>query len=389
MKKIYLCAAAAGIMTAAIASQAFAAADCAVTAKSDSKTVTLTYPSGSYTEFTQDAGNLFKGLSAALADSYTEDTLIVTSSSKAGVSVDVSLKLTLESAPETEHSPLDYYSFIISDNSGNIVYSSDKEEPSEASETVKYIFLGQFNTHFTSDSASYNVKYKISDEGKSLSKDDISGLTLELAAEPFRTAADNSGSSSVTVPAPTQEAPADVEQAAAAPADPSPTPQSTAAAVTPAPTEKAEKTIVIGQSKDKDGNVITAGRYTIKGNAVVTIKDKDGKLKTEDIVIDGSVKGVEGVSQLIVTLDDGDVITITPIEGQTNAPISLEKTNVDPVKKAAAASSATEKPGSSASSKSSPKTGDNGMALGMLGGLMAAAAIGFGALGIIKRRKTN
>ncbi|MGN1115715.1 MAG: LPXTG cell wall anchor domain-containing protein [Candidatus Ornithomonoglobus sp.] len=388
MKKVYLCAAAAGVMTATIASQAFAASNCSVTAKSASKTITLTYPSGSYTEYTQDADNLFKGLSAASANSYTEDTLTITSNSKAGISVDVALKLTIDSAPETEYSPLDYYSFIISDNNGNIVYSSEEEEPSDVSDTVKYIYLGQFNSQFTSDTVSYDVQYKVSDAGKSLGKDDIAGLGLELAAEPLQITAENSGSSATAAEA-AQTAPAAEENAAEAPADASETPESAEPEETPAPTEKVEKTIIIGESKDKDGNVITEGRYTMKGNAVVTIKDKDGKLKTEETVIDGSVEGVEGVSQLIVTLDDGDVITITPIEGQTKAPISLEKTNISPVTKAEAASNATENPNVPASSKSSPKTGDNGMALGMLGGLMAAAAAGFGCLGIAKRRKSN
>lgn len=387
MKKIYLSAAAIGVITVVMASQAFAASNCSVTAKSDSKTVTVTYPSGSYTEYAENADNLFKGLSAASVGSYTEDTLTVTSNSKSGVRVDVILRFTLDSAPETEYSPLDYYSFIISDSSGNIVYSSEEEELSDPSDLAKDIYIGQFNSQFTSDTVSYNVQYKVSDEGKSLSKDDISGLGLELVAQPVQITAATPEMSVTDAPAAveTATAPAADEQTAA-PDDATSAPEDTETEENPAPTEKAEKTIVIGESKDKDGKVLTAGRYVMKGNAVITIKDKDGKLKTEETVIDGSVEGVEGVKQLIVTLDDGDVITITPLEGQTNAPISLENTNVNTATKAAAE---TATPAAAGSDKSSPKTGDSGMAMGMLGGLMALAAAGFGGLGIIKRRKTN
>ncbi|MGN1201817.1 MAG: LPXTG cell wall anchor domain-containing protein [Eubacterium sp.] len=388
MRKIYLCAAAAGVMSVVIASQVFAASNCSVTAKSNSKSVTLTYPSGSYTEFTQDAGNLFKGLSSASANAYTEDTLTVTSNSKAGIRVDVLLRLTLDSVPETEYSPLDYYSFIISDNNGDLVYSSAEDTVSELSATIKEIYLGEFNSHFTSDTKTYNVQYKVSDTGKNLSKDDISGLSLELVAEPLQITVEDSGNTVVAATESTEAptAPAENGQTAVTAA-----PENTEPAATPEPTEGIEKIIVIGKSKDKDGNVITAGRYVMKGNALVSIKDKDGKIKTEETVIDGSVEGVEGVSQLIVTLEDGDAIIIQPIDGQTNAPISLEKTNVSSATEKPSGSSATEKPAAtaSASSKSSPKTGDNGIALGMLGGIMAVAAAGFGGLGIIKRRKTN
>ncbi|MGN0182382.1 MAG: LPXTG cell wall anchor domain-containing protein [Candidatus Ornithomonoglobus sp.] len=386
MRKIYLCAAAAGVMSVVIASQVFAASNCSVTAKSNSKSVTLTYPSGSYTEFTQDADNLFKGFSSASANAYTEDTLTVTSNSKAGIRVDVLLRLTLDSVTETEYSPLDYYSFIISDNNGDLVYSSAEDAVSEPSATIKEIYLGEFNSSFTSDTKTYNVQYKVSDAGKNLSKDDISGLGLELVAEPLQITVEDSGNTVVAAAESTEAptAPADIVQTAATEA-----PEKTEPAATPEPTESAEKTIVIGQSKDKDGNVITAGRYVMKGNALVSIKDKDGKLKATECIIDGLADGVEGVSQLIVTLEDGDVITIKPIDGQTKAPISLEKTNVSSATEKPSGSKATEKPAVTASSKSSPKTGDNGMALGMLGGIMAVAAAGFGGLGIIKRRKTN
>ncbi|MGN0164039.1 MAG: LPXTG cell wall anchor domain-containing protein [Candidatus Ornithomonoglobus sp.] len=386
MKKIYLSAVVAGTMTIMMASQAFAASNCSVTAKSSSKSVTITYPSGSYAEFTQNADNLFKGLSAASDGSYTEDTLTVTSNSKAGVNVDVLLRLTLDSIPETDYSPLDYYSFIISDNSGNVVYSSEEEDLSDPSAVIKDMYMGQFNSQFTSDTVSYNVQYKVSDAGKSMSKEDISELSLELVAQPLQLTVVDTGSTIIVAEESAEAASAENEPSAEAEADATAAPDETETAETEAPEEKSEKTIVVGESKDKDGNVITAGRYVMKGNAVVTVKDKNGTLKAEETVIDGSVEGVEGVSQLILTLEDGDVITITPLEGQTSAPISLENTSVNTATKAAAA---TASPTAAASDKSSPKTGDNGMALGMLGGLMAVAAIGFGGLGIIKRRKTN
>ena len=390
MKKIYVCAAAVGIMSAVAASQAFAASTYSVTAKSGSKTVTLTYPAGTYTEFSKDTGNLFRGLSSASFDKYTEDTLTVTSNSKTGVRVDVTLRLSIDNAGDAEYSPLDYYSFIISDKSGNLVYSSEEAPASSLSDRVKDINLGQFNSKFTSDTVSYNVKYKISNTGRNMTRSDISGLGMELVAQPLQITPAGSGDTGAGAVQSTEAAaaPSDNNGNTEATAAPQNT-ESPATSETPAPTEGAEKTIIIGQSKDKDGNIITPGRYVIKGNALVTIKDKKGTVKTTECIIDGLADDVKGVSQLIVTLDDGDVITIKPIDGQTSAPISLEKTNVSSATAKPASSKSTSKTGTAASSKSSPKTGDGGMALGLLGGIMAAAAAGFGGLGIIKRRKSD
>lgn len=408
MKKIYVCAAVAAAAAAGAFSQVFAAADCSLIAETEAKSITLKYQSGSYKEFTESADGLFKDLSKASDDEYTEEALTLTSSSKNGVCVDVSLRLKLEDAPGAEVSPLDYYTFIISDAKGNVIYNSEDAEASEPSATEKDMPIARLNEHFTSEVKHCSVKYKISGVGKDMDKSAVDGLTLELAAQPVKAAVE-----SVIEIGITEDEAAAAAAAAEAAREPDPTeaaepenaseqPEPAAeTAASEAPAEKLSKTIVVGKDKDKDGNAIAPDRYVMKGNAVVSVKDKDGKLKTEETVTDGSIDGVDGVKQLIITLEDGDIITITPIEGQTKAPISLEQTNVNTATKAAsdsntgrngaqpAASSATSAAVGTAAAKSSPKTGDGGMASGLLGCVMAAAAVGFGSLGYIKKKKSK
>lgn len=125
------------------------------------------------------------------------------------------------------------------------------------------------------------------------------------------------------------------------------------------------------------GKDIPAGRFSVTGNGKLKITSSAGGVKTEKIISENPQNG-ESVKTAVVVLEDGDVITITPINGDEKARLKFNKVttesgNVTPVPLQP-----------TAAAKSNPKTGDGNMGIMIAVGVLAVAA--FIGLEVLKRR---
>lgn len=378
MKKLYLCAAVVSAAVVFTTSPAMAA-DNSIKADLGKNSVTLTYTNTAI-ENTTDASKLMKNFSGMKeSDNYATETLTVTSIKTTGSEpIEVLIKLSDNNpGANNDASVLDYYNFKITDASGEIVYDTAEEGKTDSGVTEKYISLGEFNKGFSKDTKTYNVSCKIDKDVKAAVKS-ADNLVIELATAPIE--------------APTQapvvtDAPEENTVTAEVTEEPAPTEEATELG-TEAPAETLTPDAPVKSTIKTVGKDIDAGRYIVSGNANIKITDKNGKLKSEEVVTDGTLsKDAKGVKQFIVNLNDGDIITITPLEGQEKAPVSFEKTNTTAAASTDKNKSKTNTAKTAAESKkSNPKTGDTGMAVGMIFGIMAVCGMGYGALEFLKRR---
>lgn len=408
MRKIYISTAAAFLAASVGMVSVFAAAGSSITVKSDKSEVSYTYKADDGNEAKADASKLFGGFRGVSKDEYSSESFTITSKTQNGTNVDVFLVVEAENTDEV-YSPLDYYSFVITAADGDVIYDSAEEEMTDPAAVSKEIPFGRFNTQFTTDTKKYTVDYKINgDIAAKLDEETISGISVSIVSRAIpaeKTAADtgeeaSEGTEAEADPTYTVEVKAENE-----PENPE---EVVAAATTAAAAEEYELEATETESaeiKKVCGVDIPAGRYLVSGNGIVTIESATGELKGEATLTDGTVEGVEGVEVAVATITEGDIITAIPLPGQEKPAIKFEKANTGTQATATAASQgsngssgrtssaagaarATAAPSpASAAAKSNPKTGEDSPAIAWLCGLMAAAAVGIGALELIKRKK--
>ena len=404
MKKIYMSVAGVILAASVGAAGVFAAGGSSITVRSDRSEVSYTYKAGDGNEAKADASKLFDGFRGVGTDEYKTENLTITSKTQNGSNIEIALVIETENTVE-EYSPLDYYSFVVTADNGDVIYDDASEEPSDVSASSKEIPFGRFNTQFTTDTKTYAVEYKINSEiaGK-VDEETLSGLSVSIVSR--------------IVPAEKDEAAPTKEQTGAvAERDEDPTytvsveaeePEEvvSAAASPAAAAEEYEidgKDTTANEVKKVCGKDIPAGRYLVSGNGVVVIESAAGELKGETTLTDGTIPGVEGVDAAIATITEGDVITARPLPGQEKPAIKFEKANTSPqatATSAASAASASSNRGSAAkataapakktaAAKSNPKTGEDSPEIIWLCTMMAAAAAVIGILEIIKRKKVK
>lgn len=404
MNRLYIGAAVTAVAVSISAVSVFAA-DSSVTIQVDTKNMTYSYTPGNE-ENTKSVKNLFSNFEEATVSESVDSELTITSDSDNGEDVEFGLRLSIDEADENaEYSVLDYYTFKITDTAGNVIYDSAESEPTEASALVKDIPLGVFNTDFTEDTKKYiiecGVNKEVADAVGSNAVDDMDILlttslyTNEAATQPAATpsAGTVTPGAGPTLKPQFELSATDVPSTVAPAETATPAPTETASA-SPAPTEAPkEKKIICGEDIDP-------GRYTVTGNANVRITTADGEMISETTVTDGTHEDVKGVKQFITSLEEGDVITITPISDDIKASVNFEKTNTGSstdTKSTTAASTTSNRNSSSratatpkaSSSKTNPKTGDAGVTTTVLGSIMGVSAAAAGSLEVIKRRKKS
>lgn len=400
VKRIYFgaafAAAAIGVNTAAVF-----AADANVTVSLDDEKAVYTYTAGE--ELSAPLGELF-GSFEDIGGGAVKKTMTVTSEAERGEELVLSLRLSTDDADAAlEYSPLDYYTFRITDPENNVIYDSAEAELSDPADKQKDITLGIFNTSEAEDTKEYVIEYGINAETAPAIGEELGGgVGIELVSAAYEGAQASPGASASAAPA----APATLKPkfelggAASATAAPAAQPTATAqpaaseaATEAPAPTETAaaeekERKIICGEE-------IAPGRYTVTGNANVKIETKDGEIISETAVTDGSDESIKGVKQFITSIEKGDVITITPVAEGVKASVSFEKTNsgsssgTKNVTAASASGKSTASPTASASSKTNPKTGDMSLTTAVLGSVMGVSAAAAGCLEVVKRKKSG
>lgn len=374
MKKINVIALA---FLGALSIQTMAAAE-TISVKSDNAVISYTYSLENDNEAVFDAEKLFTKLNEiSSVESSVSDTFVITNNSENAT--EVVLRLELDSLSDNwTYSPLDYYSFTITDEAGNIVYNSLNADLSDVSDISKDISLGVFNGG-TSEKT-YKIEYKLSEDGtKNLLREDFSDITISLVTR--NTEATNETEKAAEIsernPAPkfeitteqSTQAPISVAQVAQAPVS---------EAQTEAPQNEAEK-----QKKFVCGTDITPGRYVVTGNGVVVVESEAGNLESKIVLNDGIAEYTEDEASGVITLTDGDVVTLTPLEGQEKASVSVEKTNTG------ANDESTVRPNTVADeqTKLNPKTGEENTTVFLV--IMILSVMLITALEIVKRRKVK
>lgn len=348
LKKIYL-ALVAALIAAVIPMQVMANTP-HLTAKNDNGEVTVPIASGI---ITRNADEILPGITECL------DEVTQTITLKASSGVITSLRLVIPKEDAGEDSPLNNYDIVIKDADENEVYNSATAAKAKANEFYKEMRLGEL---LTGEEKTYSVTYKLIDPRK-----DVSMVTVELTSK-----------ANVT---------------------PTPTPVATLKPKFDFESLEKQSEFIFdfsGESKDGEttgasdtvseikkvcGTDIPAGRFSVTGNGKLKISSATGSVKSESVVSETPVAG-KSVKTAVVLLENGDVLSITPLEGDEKARLKFNK-----VTTAATTATATPvKPTDAA--KTNPKTGDGNV--GIVIGVALVALLAVGMLEYMKRKsKTN
>ncbi len=390
MKKIYFGAVLTAVAVSAGSIAAFAA-ESTVTVKVDSENLTYSYDAANG-EYSESVSDLFAAEEENTSDKITKEFSITSNTEEKG-GIEFSLRITAdENAVNDGFSVSDYYLVKISDLDGNVIYDSTVDEAEKIDSGID-IALGVFNTQFTEDTKSYIIEYGINpDSGYTADMAEKYGVDVSLVSDIYSAPAAETDQA-VSAPAPTLKPKFELNASDATAAPVSEATTAPTAAPSAQPSESAEdqkvKKIVCGED-------IEPGRYTVTGNANVKIETKNGELISETVVTDGTDASIKGVKQFMTTLEDGDIITITPLSENIKAAVNFEKSTGSDSKNATAASSSSNKNNKtqstakpSTSSKTNPKTGDMGTTTTVLGSLMGVSAAAAGSLEVIKRKKKS
>lgn len=144
-------------------------------------------------------------------------------------------------------------------------------------------------------------------------------------------------------------------------AEPAPTPDSTSG------TENSK------EIRKVCGVDIPPGRYNVSGSGVLMITSSNGQTKSEDIISPTDKKNT------VVLLEEGDILKMTPLEGEEKSKLKFDKAGTDPSDVTAVKKD---------DDKTNPKTGDNDE-LAVIGVLAVVAVAALGLLEVIKRKKKN
>lgn len=278
---------------------------------------------------------------------------------------DIALGLKLSKESTSSQNPLNNYSLTVTEN-GDVIYDSKNAVEAKKNDTSKYIDLGKV----TSDKErELVITYELIDDDA-----DMSGVSVDFVVNP------QSNTNTAT-------------------AKPAETLKPTFEPGTGGNSAFEDDKFVFDLFKDANGteNVgngneakeitkvcgkdIPAGRYLVTGSGKLKITSSAGTEKSSYVI---SESDANAVKQAVVVLENGDVMTITALEGTEKASLSFTKAGTQ----AGAQTNASPTPIKSADAdKANPKTGDSGV--GMIIAIAVAALVAFGGLELIKRKKNN
>ena len=275
---------------------------------------------------------------------------------KADAGVIASIRLVVsEIQTDKKTTPLNNYTVIIKNDKEEVIYDSTTAVQAKRNDSYKDMLLGELQA---GEEKTYSVTYSIIDATV-----DISTISVELAAK------------------------TNVE--------PTPAPKSTLKPKFDFDSLNKQSEFVFDFSDEKTDNAtattvteikkvcgedIPAGRFSITGNGKLVVTSATGAKKSESVVSETPVAG-QSVKTAVVLLEDKDVLTITPLEGQEKARLKFNKVTTENV----AGTPTPVKPAND--TKTNPKTGDGG--IGIVVGVAALAVLAFVALEVLKRKNNN
>ncbi len=348
-------------MSAMLVSTAFAA-ESEVSVSNGSETLVHRFTSENELEYAMNAGELFEGFGEL--DNGSEK-LTVSYSGLDSYKTELYIRLDALALPgEGKLTPLNYYTFTVKDSSGNILLShvADAENDARSKELPLATLAGTGSVEFD---ISYNGDAS-KKESVDLSKLGISVLLrradkLEVAPTAAPTVKPTE-KPAVETARPTLRPKFDFDDLSE---------KAQGIIFNTDDDTKPDGTQASGKQTVKVcGTDIPPGRYVVSGSGNLKITRANGTVKG-----DVKVNNTKGT----VLLEKGDVLTITPLDGEEKAKLRFD-----------AATSTTGEVGKvSPQNKTNPKTGegDNAPFIAIAVGLLALAA--FAGLEILKRKKTN
>lgn len=388
-----MCAATAAVLMGLGTVSAMAAVS-NVSIKTDTKSLSYTYVIDGDEVSAKSIKTLFEGIDTATSE-ITQKNLEITSKTDEKDPIYLRLRLVVDNVTsDTDYSPLDYYIFTVKDESGDVLYTTEDELLSSPTALEKDIPLGVFNTSYDLDSRDLIIEYSVNEEVEpNVNPEDVSGMDIMLVTGIY---SENDNVPEAMLPVTL------IPNATAAPEAVTAAPEQESEQPTEAPTEIPQETEKPKEKKVICGEDIDPGRYVVTGNANVKITTADGDIISETTVTDSEDGSIKGVKQFITSIENGDVITITPISEDIKAVVNFDKTNSGTKSTTAASSTSstsaprsTTRPASSSSSstsskstsKSNPKTGDDSLATISLISIMCLSGGAVGVLEVVKRKK--
>lgn len=299
---------------------------------------------------------------------------------KADADVVASLKLMTSEVATGDKIPLNNYDIIIKNEKEEVIYDSKNAIMSKRNDSYKEMPFGNI---LAGEEKTYSITYMLID-----TQTDVSTISLAISAKAYlepTQAPENTPKPKYTMEDEFifdwDQEQEKIDNEVAESTDPSAT----------LPPSKPITTI-----KKVCGEDIPAGRFSVTGNGNLKISSSTGSVKSEAIISENPVEG-KSVKTAVVLLESGDVLDITPLEGEEKARLKFNKINTTTPAASATtndkngdrkANIATPTPKNPAqAAKTNPKTGDDGV--GILIGVAAFAVVAFVALEIIKRKKRN
>lgn len=280
---------------------------------------------------------------------------------KSTVLADVSLRLGAKELPGDGTSPLNNYKITVIDASDKVIYDSETS-PMSGSVTYREIGLGRVEAGVD---ATYTVEYELIDDNVNMSM-----ISIEVGAKAIQTAT----VAPTAKPTQTLKPKYDFNNT------------STKNEFVfdfdneIGETDKTATGTSLKEIKKICGEDIPAGRFSVTGNGILKITSKNGKLKNTYIVSETASKSDE-VKETAIVLEDGDVLIITPLDGQEKAKLKFGKIETDNEKTTAT-------PVKADTEKNNPKTGDNN--IGIVIGIGVFAILAVIGLEFLKRKsRTN
>ena len=306
------------------------------------------------------ANEIFAGITDCTDEVTTELTI---TAEEAAI---VSLRLEVSEVPSEGENPLDNYNMTVSDDAGNVIYNTANN--GKDADTYRDIQLGMIDA---GQSKKYTVKYELINDSVNMSL-----LSAQVAVK--------SNAPSPTL-APTQKpVSTPIPVATPFPFDSLENPESTGFVIdfdTENVTENTDNPKeTVKEVKKVCGKDIPAGRYTVSGHGILKITSANGSEKSVSVISETPEEG-KSQKESVVFIEDGDILNITPLDGQEKARLKFDKVATTDAA-GAVVPKATQAP-----QKTNPKTGDASVAFLII--VASLAILAFASLEVIKRRKIN
>lgn len=301
-----------------------------------------------------NADDIFADI-ATCKDSVVNDITV-----NAEADAEVSIKLELDKLPAGNINPLNNYIITVTDNSDKVIYNSITSKVNSDS-TYREIQLGNIAA---GTSKVFSVRYELIDKNF-----DMSAVSAVITAKTHK----NVASTANPKPTATLKPKFELDDAGS-------NNDFVFDFGNDQKTTDKEPEPITKEIKKVCGTDIPAGRFAVTGNGKFKITSANGSEKASYTVSENA-NGTTAVKTAVVVLEEKDVITMSPLDGQEKAKLKFAKVETNSIKTTATPIKPTD------ANKTNPKTGDGN--IGIIVGVAVLAIFAIAGLEILKRKTGN